>query len=204
MKILNRLSTFIGFAFLFSGAAYGATIHVPGDQPTIQAGIDAASDGDSILVAPGSYENFNFNGKNLTVRSDVDGDPATYDILPHATITGDCHFNNGETEEAVLDGFTVGYVDIGCCDLPNPPSPTIKNCIQMRRSCSDGCGLQVHANSYATIINSMFFGNNGGEGAGVKVGPYASAKFINCTFFGNSATYGGGLSCNDFFFSDTD
>jgi hypothetical protein len=32
-----------------------ATIHVPGDQPTIQAGIDAAQDGDMVLVAAGTY-----------------------------------------------------------------------------------------------------------------------------------------------------
>lgn len=31
------------------------TIHVPADQPTIQAGINAAQNGDTVLVAPGKH-----------------------------------------------------------------------------------------------------------------------------------------------------
>ncbi len=33
----------------------GSTIHVPADQPTIQAGVDAATPGDLVVVAPGVY-----------------------------------------------------------------------------------------------------------------------------------------------------
>jgi hypothetical protein len=65
------------FAYLlgFLVASFGldsmaSTIHVPQDQPTIQAGIIAASNGDTVLVAPGTYfENIDFKGKAITVTS---------------------------------------------------------------------------------------------------------------------------------------
>ena len=35
--------------------AYSTTINIPADYSTIQEGIDASSDGDTVLVAPGEY-----------------------------------------------------------------------------------------------------------------------------------------------------
>ena len=61
---------FVLVFFLFSTCLFSTIINVPADQPTIQAGIDAAVDADTVLVQPGTYvENINYNGKNITVAS---------------------------------------------------------------------------------------------------------------------------------------
>lgn len=63
-----------------SGIAAAGIIGVPGDQPTIQAAIDAAVGGDEVVIAPGTYlEAISFNGKAITVRSTDPSDPAVVD-----------------------------------------------------------------------------------------------------------------------------
>jgi hypothetical protein len=48
----------------------GKTIQVPKDKPTIQAAIDAASNGDTVLVSPGTYkESLTISGKTITLAS---------------------------------------------------------------------------------------------------------------------------------------
>ena len=105
---------------LCSGIAFADTINVPGDQPTIQAGIDASFDGDIVLVQPGTYvENINFNGKAITLGSLFYTTQDTI-YISQTIIDGNQNgsvviFENEEDSNSVITGFTItnGLADYG-------------------------------------------------------------------------------------------
>jgi parallel beta-helix repeat protein len=81
------------------------TINVPGDAATIQAGINAASDGDTVLVTPGTYvENIDFMGKAITVTSSGGPKVTTIDGGQKGVVV---NFANNETRASVINGFTI-------------------------------------------------------------------------------------------------
>jgi sialidase-1 len=99
---------------------------------SIQQAINDACPGDEIAVGPGAYqyfENINFKGKNLIVRST---DPNNPDIVTATVINGGHRpsvvtFSGGEEASCLLAGFTItgGISGIYCRDA----SPTIRNCV---------------------------------------------------------------------------
>src|SRR5690348_12904298 len=105
--------------------ASATTIHVPQDQPTIQAGIDAANNGDTVLVSPNVYaENIDFHGKAITVTS-TNGAKATSINGSGQGTTPVVNFSSLEPATAVLSGFTIQNGGVGI--NISFASPTIEN-----------------------------------------------------------------------------
>jgi hypothetical protein len=102
---------------MFLPPVQGRIIHIPGEQPTIQAGINAAVDGDTVLVADGLYfENINFRGKAITVASRYLLNGGTTHIANtiidgsrpgHPDSASVVSFDSGEDTTSVLCGFTI-------------------------------------------------------------------------------------------------
>jgi hypothetical protein len=118
---------------------FANTINVPGDSATIQAAVNGAGSGDTVLVADGTYTgpgNFDidFLGKtDLVVRS-VNGPEVTIidcgEIGPDSNVA--FFFRSGEDSTSVLEGFTIRdafpFPDSGAIHCYSS-SPTISDCI---------------------------------------------------------------------------
>ena len=102
---------------MMASALSAQQLLVPSQYASIQAAIDAAADGDTVLVAEGTYlENINFLGKPITVASmfALDGDTSH---ISKTIIDGSqpddpekasvVTMNSGEDTTSVLCGFTI-------------------------------------------------------------------------------------------------
>ena len=101
MKALIWL-TALAVAVVVPGLATSATIHVPGDYPTIQAGIDAAAAGDTVLVAAGTY----YEEIDLKTGVTVLGDDALTTIIDGGGDSGNVVSAISVTN-VLFKGFTV-------------------------------------------------------------------------------------------------
>jgi len=177
------------------------------DFDNIQAAVDAASDGDEILVAPGTYtstanEVVNILGKAVTLRSLYPNNP---DVVATTIIDGEgvrrgIFCNSSETNKTIIEGFTLinGYGVVGGGMFCNSASPTVQDCIFTSNSSENGGGV------YCLFSNSNFndcsFDNNianvdeqsGGGGMFLSV---SSPTITNCSFANNVASNGGGIYC---------
>ncbi len=144
-------------------------VTVPDRYDTIQEAIDAAENGDEIIVDLGTYrENIDFNGKNITIRSIDPDDP---DVVDQTIIDGGgsgsvVSFRSGETEDAVLKGVTVtrgsGIV------ISGGSNPVIEKCVIEDNNAEFGAGLAIF-DSAPTIINNTIIGNSGFLGGGLFI-----------------------------------
>lgn len=186
--------------------AHAEVIEVPRDHPTIQAAIDAALDGDVVLVSPGSYsESINPGGREITLRSIDPLDPA---IVAATIIDGQgldarpVTCDSGESQQTVIAGFTIGggaAVSGGGMLCTAGSSPSVRGCVFRDNNATDGGGIRIDGGGSPLVSRCRFMDNTalgGGFGGGVSV-EGASATLLDCTFINNHATFGGALAVED-------
>lgn len=186
-------------------AANAETVNVPADYSSIQAAIDAASDGDSIVVSPGTYaERIDTLGKAITLRS---VDPSNIQTVMATVIDGtssgtggpviDC--SAGEGPETIIDGLTItgGTATGGQFGLQGGgivaygSSPTVSRCILLRNKgywgFQPGPGGMALYDSSSVVSDCWFVGNKASiVGGGVEI-LGGSPQIVGCTFVANYA-----------------
>jgi parallel beta-helix repeat protein len=197
---VRRLSFALLSILSVSTALAGTIIHVPADQPTIQAAINVASNGDTVLVAPGTYpENINFAGKAITVKS---SNGAKVTIIDGAQKGSVVTFNHSETKKSVLKRFTIqnGLADEGGGIAVENSSPTIANNTITHNGACNGIGIGVGFGSPIIQKNKIVFNtlnpcSGGIGGGGISLRGAASAEILGNTISDNSiGSDGGGIS----------
>ncbi len=182
------------------------TLYVPSEFPNIQAGINAARDGDAVVVADGTYtgtgnRDIDFNGKSIILRSENGSDNCIINsggtpLQPHRGF----YFYDNDYSNVVIEGFTIRGGDIndgggiycsGCF-----PAPTIRDCIIRNNTAQQrGGGLYWYNCDGGIIEDCTVSDNQADSGGGIYSESSWPMEIRNCVIIRNTADeHGGGIN----------
>lgn len=182
--------------------SFATIINIPADQSSIQAGIDNAVNGDTVLVAEGTYyENIIFNGKLITVASRfildqnpehifntvIDGSqPTSLDTVSVVRIV------DGENSLTQLIGFTITGGTATTWTDPHGFGV-------YREGGGILCEFSSPVIAYNYIVNNEAINLNGGMvsagGGGIRAGD-GNPQIYNNIIMHNRGRYGAGIVLN--------
>lgn len=208
------------FAFLLcvvaTAPSNGTTILVNpdgnGDFPTIQDAVNAALDGDEIVLGDGTFtgsgnRDISYRGKAITIRSLSMNAEAC--IIDCQASDSDRHrgvsFGDSDDPDATFQEITItnGYVMTfgdwigGAIALTGNAAPNIVGCIFTNCIAHVGGAICCSGTSAPVIRDCTFIGNSGDAGGGLYVHDGANPSIDDCRFSDNSAPFtgGGGAYC---------
>lgn len=185
---------------------YATVIHVPDNQPTIQAGIDNASDGDTVCVAHGVYyENISFRNRGIVVTSNYLFDSSIAHIdstiingsTPSHPDTASCVLivsdstNTAADTSAALIGFTVtGGTGTKWADEHGAGTFREAGAILIQYLSPR---IMHNVIAYNEALNTQ--GVTSAGGGAIRCGD-GNPRILNNVIVRNSAHYGGGIVLN--------
>lgn len=200
MRTIFRALPLASLAFAWAAPCRADVLDVPDRFPKIQAAIEAAQSGDTILVRPGTYlENLDFGGKKIVITS---LDPADPSVVAATVIDGRgkgsvVTFRSKETSATELRGLTLrgGSSDEGGGVFIQDASPTLRrNRIEGNRAGAGG-GILCRGPGKAVIIGNAIRSNHAdGRGGGILCDG-CSPEITGNVFDRNHAAQGGGIAC---------
>lgn len=186
------LGIFICTLFCSLGLAQIPQVYTVGtgggyNYSTIQAGINACSNGDRVQVYPGTYtENIDFLGKRIKVQSTGGYGRTIIDGGQNGSVVT---IDSGEGNLTHLDGFTVengtgtsvgGYLKGGGIYI-NGADPTIKDCRIRDNTAREGAGVYSLGDDFI-MYDCLIEENDATIGGGLYVGPdWTSPSHSECS-----------------------
>jgi hypothetical protein len=174
-----------------------------GDAPTIQAGIDTAVAGDTVLVAAGTYigegnRALRIQDKNIVLRSESGPDSTVIDAeYQDGTVLAVW----GVTPATLVDGFTIRHgAAYECGGMWSSDAPRVSNCIFEDCQGSWGGALFLE-DSYAEFTDCLFF-SNGFAPRQVRI--FGGSPSLRRCDFDSDGHYRGALYCDSTFASISD
>ncbi len=171
--------------------------------PTIQSAIDAATVGDTVQLAPGTYtgegnRRLDFGGKDLTLRGS--GDPAATVIDCQLQDVG-MLFQSGETENSLVEKLTIARgMDPerfpGAGIICEYSSPVFRHLVLLENQAVGNAGLSLY---YATVLieDCLFEGNTSNVSGGAIGSGFSSAVIRRTSFLNNTSDiFGGAINCD--------
>ena len=200
-------------------AQSSTTIRVPQDQPSIQAAVSAASNGDTILISDGTYNEHGMVLTKAVTLASVNGSAVT--TVNGQNLGGIFQINVPTTDKVVIRGLTItggdvrggwatirrlqGLLEVRDCLFTqnygnggiidargtsvDPSRTLVVDCVFRNNSAENFPGVVE-----ATTIRCLLYNNTGWNSAIVL----KDCLSTNCTVFGNTGgSFGGGISTSD-------
>ena len=175
LVLMNVQSLRLPSAFAQGPVMSGQIIRVPEDYLAIQDAVNAATDGDTVLVSPDTYyEIIDFRGRAIVVRSTSGPELTTIDGCSLDSVVT---FDSGEEASSVIEGFTIqnGRATKGGGIYCDGSSPIIRNnriilnyAVEPDPPGGGGGGIYCGSSSCATIVNNTIANNSAnGSGGGI-------------------------------------